>query len=96
MGVGELTDFMPIEWTKLDTGLAATKSSACSLLSVEPSPFDLNARPHLIFGRDLHDIGDQTERHHFSTGDQSRIGQPPLQTRENFAYQEFHPSGRKA
>ncbi|MDH3503284.1 MAG: glycoside hydrolase family 15 protein [Nitrospirota bacterium] len=90
-GVGELTDFMPIESD--EAGYRPRRHQIIRMLSVVRGTvtFRLECAPAFNFGRDPHDIETRPKGIIFQSGDQSvgLVSPIPLHTRENFAYQEF-------
>ena len=90
-GVGELTDFMPIESD--EAGYRPRRHQIIRMLSVVRGTvtFRLECAPAFNFGRDLHDIETRPKGIIFQSGEQSvgLVSPIPLQTRENLAYQEF-------
>lgn len=90
-GVGELTDFMPIESD--EAGYRPRRHQIIRMLSVVRGTviFRLECAPAFNFGRDAHDIETRPKGIIFQAGDQSvgLVSPIPLQTGENFAYQEF-------
>ncbi len=90
-GVGELTDFMPIESD--EAGYRPRRHQIIRMLSVVRGTvtFRLECAPAFNFGRDPHDIETRPKGIIFQSGDQSvgLVSPIPLQTREKFAYQEF-------
>ncbi|WP_447963083.1 glycoside hydrolase family 15 protein [Nitrospira sp. Ecomares 2.1] len=90
-GVGELTDFMPIESD--EAGYRPRRHQIIRMLSVVRGTvtFRLECTPAFNFGRNPHDIETRPKGIIFQSGDQSvgLVSPIPLHTRENFAYQEF-------
>ncbi|WP_342347936.1 glycoside hydrolase family 15 protein [uncultured Nitrospira sp.] len=90
-GVGELTDFMPIESD--EAGYRPRRHQIIRMLSVVRGTvtFRLECAPAFNFGRDSHVIETRPKGIIFQAGDQSvgLVSPIPLHTRENFAYQEF-------
>lgn len=90
-GVGELTDFMPIESD--EAGYRPRRHQIIRMLSVVRGTvtFRLECAPAFNFGRDSHVIETRPKGIIFQVGDQSvgLVSPIPLYTRENFAYQEF-------
>jgi GH15 family glucan-1,4-alpha-glucosidase len=90
-GVGELTDFMPVESD--EAGYRPRRHQIIRMLSVVRGtvPFRLECSPAFNFGRDPHVIEIRPKGVIFQSGDQSvgLISPLPLQTRDGLAYQEF-------
>jgi len=90
-GVGELTDFMPIESD--EAGYRPRRHQIIRMLSVVRGTvaFRLECVPAFNFGRDPHEIEIRPKGIIFRSGDQSvgLVSPIPLHTRENLAYQEF-------
>ncbi|GJL68260.1 MAG: glucoamylase [Nitrospirales bacterium] len=90
-GVGELTDFMPIESD--EAGYQPRRHQIIRMLSVVRGTvtFRLECAPAFNFGRDSHVIETRPKGIIFQAGDQSvgLVSPIPLHMRENFAYQEF-------
>jgi GH15 family glucan-1,4-alpha-glucosidase len=90
-GVGELTDFMPIESD--EAGYRPRRHQIIRMLSVVRGTvtFRLECAPAFNFGRDPHDIETRPKGIIFQSGEQSvgLVSPIPLHARENFAFQEF-------
>ena len=90
-GVGELTDFMPIESD--EAGYRPRRHQIIRMLSVVRGTvtFRLECLPAFNFGRDPHEIEVRPKGIIFQSGDQSvgLVSPIPLYTRENLAYREF-------
>ena len=90
-GVGELTDFMPVESD--EAGYRPRRHQIIRMLSVVRGTvtFRLECSPGFNFGRDPHEIEEQPNGIIFRSGDQSvgLVSPIPLQTREGVAFQEF-------
>ncbi len=90
-GVGELTDFMPVESD--EAGYRPRRHQIIRMLSVVRGtvPFRLECSPAFNFGRDPHVIEIRPKGVIFQSGGQSvgLISPLPLQTRDGLAYQEF-------
>ena len=90
-GVGELTDFMPVESD--EAGYRPRRHQIIRMLSVVRGTvtFRLECSPGFNFGRDSHEIDEQPKGIIFRSGDQSvgLVSPIPLQTREGVAFQEF-------
>ncbi len=90
-GVGELTDFMPIESD--EAGYRPRRHQIIRMLSVVRGTvtFRLECAPAFNFGRNPHDMEIRPKGIIFQSGDQSvgLVSPIPLHTRENIAYQEF-------
>jgi GH15 family glucan-1,4-alpha-glucosidase len=90
-GVGELTDFMPIESD--EAGYRPRRHQIIRMLSVVRGTvtFRLECSPAFNFGRDSHEFEIRPNGIIFQSGDQSLglVSPIPLHTRENMAYQEF-------
>jgi GH15 family glucan-1,4-alpha-glucosidase len=90
-GVGELTDFMPVESD--EAGYRPRRHQIIRMLSVIRGTvtFRLECLPAFNFGRDPHVIENRPKGVIFQSGNESvgLISSLPLQTREGLAYQEF-------
>ena len=90
-GVGELTDFMPIESD--EAGYRPRRHQIIRMLSVVRGTvtFVLECIPAFNFGRTSHTIENRPQGVIFQAGDQSigLVSPIPLHRRENMAYQEF-------
>jgi GH15 family glucan-1,4-alpha-glucosidase len=90
-GVGELTDFMPVESD--EAGYRPRRHQIIRMLSVVRGTvtFRLECSPGFNFGRDTHDIDVQPKGIIFQSGDQSvgLVSPIPLETRDGMAFQEF-------
>ncbi|MDH4192695.1 MAG: glycoside hydrolase family 15 protein [Nitrospirota bacterium] len=90
-GVGELTDFMPIESD--EAGYRPRRHQIIRMLSVVRGTvtFRLECAPAFNFGRNPHEMEIRPKGLIFQSGDQSvgLVSPIPLHTRENIAYQEF-------
>jgi GH15 family glucan-1,4-alpha-glucosidase len=90
-GVGELTDFMPVESD--EAGYRPRRHQIIRMLSVIRGTvtFRLECSPAFNFGRDPHVIENRPKGVIFQSGNESvgLISSLPLQTREGLAYQEF-------
>ncbi len=90
-GVGELTDFMPIESD--EAGYRPRRHQIIRMHSVVRGTvtFRLECAPAFNFGRDSHHMETRPKGIIFQSGDQSvgLVSPIPLHTQENFAYQEF-------
>jgi len=90
-GVGELTDFMPIESD--EAGYRPRRHQIIRMLSVVRGTvtFRLECAPAFNFGRNPHEMEIRPKGIIFQSGDQSvgLVSPIPLHTRENIAYQEF-------
>jgi GH15 family glucan-1,4-alpha-glucosidase len=90
-GVGELTDFMPIESD--EAGYRPRRHQIIRMLSVVRGTvtFLLECAPAFNFGRNPHTLEIRKKGMIFQSGDQSvgLVSPIPLHFRENFAYQEF-------
>ncbi len=90
-GVGELTDFMPIESD--EAGYRPRRHQIIRMLSVVRGTvtFRLECAPAFNFGRNPHEMEIRPKGIIFRSGDQSvgLVSPIPLHTRENLAYQEF-------
>ena len=90
-GVGELTDFMPVESD--EAGYRPRRHQIIRMLSVVRGTvtFRLECSPGFNFGRDAHEIDIRPKGVIFQSGDQSvgLVSPIPLQTREGMAFQEF-------
>ena len=90
-GVGELTDFMPVESD--EAGYRPRRHQIIRMLSVVRGTvtFRLECSPGFNFGRDTHEIDIRPKGIIFQSGDQSvgLVSSIPLQTREGGAFQEF-------
>jgi GH15 family glucan-1,4-alpha-glucosidase len=90
-GVGELTDFMPVESD--EAGYRPRRHQIVRMLSVVRGTvtFRLECSPGFNFGRDTHDIDVQPKGIIFQSGDQSvgLVSPIPLETRDGMAFQEF-------
>jgi GH15 family glucan-1,4-alpha-glucosidase len=90
-GVGELTDFMPVESD--EAGYRPRRHQIIRMLTVVRGTvtFRLECSPAFNFGRDAHEIDIRPKGIIFQSGDQSvgLVSPIPLQTREGMAFQEF-------
>ncbi len=90
-GVGELTDFMPIESD--EAGYRPRRHQIIRMLSVVRGTvtFRLECAPAFNFGRNPHEMEIRPKGIIFQSGGQSvgLVSHIPLHTRENIAYQEF-------
>ncbi|MDH4359730.1 MAG: glycoside hydrolase family 15 protein [Nitrospirota bacterium] len=90
-GVGELTDFMPIESD--EAGYRPRRHQIIRMLSVVRGTvtFRLECAPAFNFGRNPHEMEIRPKGLIFQSGDQSvgLVSPIPLHTQENIAYQEF-------
>jgi len=90
-GVGELTDFMPVESD--EAGYRPRRHQIIRMLSVVRGTvtFRLECSPGFNFGRDAHEIDVRPKGVIFQSGDQSvgLVSPIPLKTREGMAFQEF-------
>jgi GH15 family glucan-1,4-alpha-glucosidase len=90
-GVGELTDFMPVESD--EAGYRPRRHQIIRMLTVVRGnvTFRLECSPGFNFGRDAHEIDVRPKGVIFQSGDQSvgLVSPIPLDTREGVAFQEF-------
>ncbi len=90
-GVGELTDFMPVESD--EAGYRPRRHQIIRMLSVVRGTvtFRIECSPGFNFGRDTHEVEVQPKGIIFKCGDQSvgLVSPIQLQTCQGIAYQEF-------
>ena len=90
-GVGELTDFMPVESD--EAGYRPRRHQIIRMLAVVRGTvtFRLECLPAFNFGRDRHEIETRPKGIIFQSGNQSvgLVSPIPLNSREGMAFQEF-------